>query len=121
MSVVTSGVRVGAAAFVVGVSLAGPQALGVASADTAATDSASVSAEPAEPGAVSGDEGSPSRSGAGRGGRGVEPSESTVSRVGPRASADATSADAIVGSRATARAARNIDTRFIGFSPWSRT
>ena len=92
MPVLNSGVRIGAAAVVVGLSLAGPQALGVASADTAAADSKSVSAEPAEPGAVSGDEGSPARSAAGRGGRGVKPFESTVSRVGPRASADATSA-----------------------------
>jgi hypothetical protein len=88
---VVSGAGVGAAAVVVGLWLAGPQALGVANADTAATDSMSVSAGPAEPGSASGDESSPARPGAGRGGRGVKPSESVVSGVRPRASADVTS------------------------------
>ena len=83
---VVSGAGVGAAAVFVGLSLAGPQALGVANADTAATDSTSVSAGPADPSAVS------ARSAAGRGGRGVKPSGSTGSRVRPRASADVTSA-----------------------------
>ena len=83
---VVSGAGVGAAAVVVGLSLAGPQALGVANADTAATDSTSVSAGPADPSAVS------ARSAVGRGGRGVKPSGSTGSRVRPRASADVTSA-----------------------------
>ena len=41
---VVSGAGVGAAAVVVGLSLAGPQALGVANADTSAADSTSVSA-----------------------------------------------------------------------------
>ena len=100
---VVSGAGVGAAAFVVGLALAGPQALGVASADTAAADSTAVSAEP---GAVSGDEGSPARSAAGRGGRGVKPSESTGSRVGPRASADATSARQTPAGEAARRSVR---------------
>jgi hypothetical protein len=95
---VVSGAGVGAAAVVVGLSLAGPQALGVASADSAATDSTSVSAGPAEPSAVSGNESSPSRPVAGRGGRGVKSSGSTVSRVGPRASVDVTSARVARGS-----------------------
>jgi len=47
----SSGVRVGAAAFVVGLSLAGPQALGVASADSTDVGSVSVGAAPS-PGAV---------------------------------------------------------------------
>jgi len=106
MSVVTSGVRVGAAAFVVGLSLAGPQALGVANADTAATDSASVSAGPAEPGAVSGDQSSPSRAAAGRGGRSVESTGSTVSRVGPLASADVTSVRQTPAGEAARRSVR---------------
>ena len=92
MPVLNSGVRIGAAAVVVGLSLAGPQALGVAAADSSEVDSTSVSAGPADPGAVSGDEGSPARPGAGRGGRGVAPNGSIGSRVGSRASADVTSA-----------------------------
>ncbi|MGV0991898.1 MAG: beta-propeller domain-containing protein [Mycobacterium sp.] len=43
------GARVGAAAFVLGVSLAGPQATGIAAADGTDTDSAAVTAGPAAP------------------------------------------------------------------------
>ena len=43
------GARVGAAAFVLGVSMAGPQATGVATADGAESDSSAVSAGPAAP------------------------------------------------------------------------
>ena len=82
MPVLNSGVRAGAAAFVLGLSLAGPQALGVANADTSAADSTSVSAGAAEPSAVSGDESSPSRAAVGRGGRGVKPSDSVISGCG---------------------------------------
>ena len=49
MSVLSSGVRVGAAAFAVGLSLAGPQAVGVAAADSASTDAVPVSAGTADP------------------------------------------------------------------------
>ena len=49
MPVLNSGVRVGAAAFALGLSLAGPQALGVAVADGAGTDSAVKTAGPAAP------------------------------------------------------------------------
>ena len=89
---VVSGAGVGAAAVIVGLSLAGPQALGVANADTAATDSTSVSAGPADPSAVSGQTSSPARPAASRAGRGVKPSESVVSRVEALPSADVTSA-----------------------------
>lgn len=44
MSKAVSGVRVGAAAFALGLSLAGPQAVGVAAADGGDADSSSVSA-----------------------------------------------------------------------------
>ncbi len=44
---INNGVRVGAAAFVLGLSLAGPQAAGVASADGRGSDSSTVSAGPA--------------------------------------------------------------------------
>jgi len=89
---VVSGAGVGAAAVIVGLSLAGPHALGVANADTAATDSTSVSAGPADPSAVSGQTSSPARPAASRAGRGVKPSESVVSRVEALPSADVTSA-----------------------------
>ena len=59
MGSVGRGVRVGAAAFVVGVSLAGPQAVSVAWAESGDTDAGSVSAgpaagEPSAPGASDG-------------------------------------------------------------------
>jgi len=106
MSLLNSGVRVGAAAFAVGLWLAGPQALGVANADTAAADSTSVSAGPTEPGAVSGNEGSRARSAAGRVGRGVKPSESTVSGVRPLASVAVTSVRQIPAGEAARRSVR---------------
>jgi hypothetical protein len=89
---VVSGAGVGAAAVVVGLSLAGPQALGVANADTSAADSTSVSAGLADPSVVSGQTRPPARPAASRAGRGVKPSESVVSGVRPLASADVTSA-----------------------------
>jgi len=89
---VVSGAGVGAAAVIAGLSLAGPQALGVANADTAAADSTSVSAGPADPSAVSGQTSSRARPAASRAGRGVKPSESVVSRVEALPSADVTSA-----------------------------
>jgi hypothetical protein len=46
MSILQHGARVGAATFVVGISLAWPQAAGIASADKPDQDSASVSAGP---------------------------------------------------------------------------
>jgi len=88
---VVSGAGVGAAAVVVGLWLAGPQALGVANADTAATDSMSVSAGPADPSVVTGQTSSLARPAASRAGRGVKPSDSVISGVRPRASADVTS------------------------------
>jgi len=103
---VVSGAGVGAAAVVVGLSLAGPQALGVANADTAEADSTSASAGPADPSAASGNEGSPSRAAAGRGGRGVKPSESVVSGVRPGASADVTSVRQIPAGEAARRSVR---------------
>lgn len=53
MPLVKSGVRVGAAAFAVGLSLAGPHVVGIAAADATDTESASVSAGPAHPAKVS--------------------------------------------------------------------
>jgi len=106
MSLLNRGVRIGAAAVVVGLSLAGPQALGVASADSSEVDSTSVTTGLAEPSAVSGDEGSPSRAAAGRGGRGVVPSGSTGSRVRPRASADVASVRQIPAVEAARRSVR---------------
>ncbi len=53
MSILQHGARVGAATFVVGISLAWPQAAGVASADKPDQDSASVSAGPAKSGTSS--------------------------------------------------------------------
>lgn len=50
MSVSKCGVRVGAAAFVLGLSLAGPHAVGVAAADSTGADSGSVSAGPGSAG-----------------------------------------------------------------------
>lgn len=49
MSIVRSGVRVGAAAFALGLSLACPQSVGVAAADGTDSDSTSVSTGPASP------------------------------------------------------------------------
>ena len=106
MPVLNSGVRVGAAAFVVGLSLAGPQALGVANADTSAADSTSVSAGPTEPSVVTGQTSSLARPAASRGGRGVKPSESVVSGVRPRASADVTSVRQIPAGEAARRSVR---------------
>ena len=62
MALISSGVRVGAAAFVVGLSLAGPQALGVAAADS--SDASSVSSDARNTGA--GRAGSVERSAAAR-------------------------------------------------------
>ena len=103
---VVSGAGVGAAAVVVDLSLAGPQSLGVAAADTAATDSTSAVAGPAEPGAVSFNESFPPPAAAGRGGRGVKPSESVVSEVRPLASADVTSVRQTPAGEAARRSVR---------------
>ncbi len=70
MSTVRKSVRVGAAAFVAGLSLAGgPQALGVASADGRETDSAGISAGPADQTAGAGEAAPSKRSAASRTGR----------------------------------------------------
>lgn len=53
MSTPRAGVRIGAAAFVVGLSLVGPQAVGIAAADGSDQDSGSVSAGPAKSGTAS--------------------------------------------------------------------
>ena len=49
MSTMRSGVRVGAVTFLMGLSMAGPQAVGVAAADAPGSDSGSISAGPASP------------------------------------------------------------------------
>ena len=78
MSVLSSGVRVGAAAFAVGLSLAGPQAVGVAAADS--SDAAAVSADVA-PGV--GVPGRTSRSAAVRATRGPRSAAGVVSPAAP--------------------------------------
>jgi len=83
---------VGAAAIFAGLSLAIPQALCVAAADTAATDSTSVTTGPADPSAATDQVSSPTHPASSRRGRGVKPSESTASREQPLASAGTTSA-----------------------------
>jgi len=69
MAMVGRGVRVGAVAFVAGLSLAGPQALGVAVADGPGVDSSSVSAGPADSRAGAGEAARSGRSSADRAGR----------------------------------------------------
>ena len=106
MSVLSSGVRVGAAAFAVGLSLAGPQALGVAAADS--SDASSVSSDARNTGA--GRAGSVERSAAARSvrraGLGGAPRASAAASVAESAGrSDGRSAPGLVqGRRVTTRA-----------------
>jgi len=96
MSILQRGARVGAATFVVGISLAWPQAAGIASADKPTQDSSSVSAGPAKSGASS----RPSRSNAAR------PSDNAVAAGATKGRAASTAA----GSAHSAAAARSVPT-----------
>lgn len=71
MSIVTSSARAGAAAFVLGLALAGPNAVGAALADTGDTDPASIST--GQDGAAGPGGQSPSKSTLGRAGRNAKP------------------------------------------------
>jgi len=94
VSILHSGARVGAATFVVGISLAWPQAAGIASADNPDQGSASVSAGPAKSGTST----RPPRSNAAR------PSDNAPAAAATRGRAAATSA-ASAHSTAAARSA----------------
>ncbi len=100
-----NGVRIGAAAFALGLSLAGPQALGVATADTPDADSPSVSAGPAASHSAGPAAG---RRAAGRAARSAA-AAAPATTASPRAAATVTTAaddGPLVATGPTARAAR---------------
>lgn len=116
---INRGVRIGAAAFALGLSLAGPQALGVASAEGAETDSSSVSA-----GSTAGDSSPRSatnRRDVGRAARAADAGGSPATSI-PRGSASGPEGTPAVGlDRPTAKTARSaaarIETRQIPALP----
>ena len=97
MPVVGIGVRIGAAAFVLGLSLAGPQAAGTAAADT--TETGSPSASPDSASVTRSAAGSPSRAA-----RGARPSRTTPGATGAPSDADVPST--VVGTDFTSTRSR---------------
>lgn len=109
MSALLQGVRLGAAVFALGLSLAGPQALGVALADSPGADSSSVSS-------ASGQHGSTQRGSAAHSTRRVAAADSgTVPRPGPATrSTRGTAAAGFSAVPAGAVAVAEVDTTAVG-------
>ncbi len=114
------GARIGAAAFVVGLSLSGPQAAGVAAADTGESDTGSVTAGPAESAA-------PAKARAGKrtanhppapaSGPGAAASSAAADTEGPRGATRSNAAEskAKAARRAATRTADDSDGALTGF------